>query len=124
MSTLIRKYASGTPKPFSVATKKTVALEKDAADIVTKCGDAKASAEKVGDAYVVRYRKWFDTLADAKQFVAEVKAKTKKPETKKVEAGAKTPSLLKTDLQTMVKLMSDRGHKDLAAKTQKVLSKI
>ena len=128
---LIRKYAAGTPKPFSVGVKRSVATEKEAAEIVTKCGDKKASAEKVGSAYVVRHRHWFDTLEDAQSFVdAAKKAKPAKPESKVVAepvvstVAVTKESTLKTDLAKMVSMMKSRGKTDLATKTEKLLSRI
>jgi hypothetical protein len=132
MNKLIRKYASGTPEPFSVAIKRTVSTEKEAAEILVASKDKNGSADKVGSSYVVRYRRWFQTLPEAEAFVAASKSKTKSPspkEEKKVEASKDEPKIVETakvkeDLTKMVSIMKARGKEELVSKTQAVLGKI
>lgn len=108
----IKKYKKGTPKPFAIPVTRSVASEKEAAEIVTASLDKKASAEKTESGeYTVKFRLWFDDLAGAKAFLAEMKEKAK------VKA-------VKSDLTKMVSLMSSRGRKDLVKKTQETLAKL
>jgi hypothetical protein len=119
---MIKKYASGTPKPYAVAVTKKIASEGEAAKFVTSCGDKKAVANKVEGGYSVHYRRWFDDLQTAQAFVTTMQ---KKQEEKKAEAELQSKcATLKTELQTMVSLMESRGKTDLVEKTKALIAKL
>lgn len=119
----IKRYKRGTPKPFSVSVSKFVEDEKGAAALVTASQDKKASAKKIEGGFVVSYRLWFDTPEAAQAFVDETGKEVAAALEK--EAADKASILkVRTDLTKMVALMSSRGRKDLAKKTQDTLSKL